>query len=194
MFVREVRFEEINQNYIEELIRNEVPEGKTLDYKEAWIGSNDEKKKEFLADISSFANSAGGRIFYGISEKRQDGKNTGLPDRADGLSDIEPEPELLRLENIVKTGLSPRLSGIRMKSIAGFSNGPVIVIDIPRSLNAPHGVWFQNWGKFFVRTEREKCQMDVNQIRSSFLTSETLESKLQSFRIDRIARIRANET
>ena len=55
---------------IENLVVNEVPEGKSIEYKEQLPGGTDSDKKEFLADVSSFANAGGGHILYGIKEKR----------------------------------------------------------------------------------------------------------------------------
>ena len=48
------------------IVRGLKAEGRTLDYKRTLPGSTDEEKREFLADVSSFANAAGGDIVYGI--------------------------------------------------------------------------------------------------------------------------------
>jgi len=56
----------IQEADLEELIKNKVPEGKTTEYKQVLPGSSDADKKEFLADVSSFANAAGGHLLYGI--------------------------------------------------------------------------------------------------------------------------------
>jgi hypothetical protein len=42
------------------LVDNQVSEHKTIEYKEALLGNADGDKKEFLADVSSFANESGG--------------------------------------------------------------------------------------------------------------------------------------
>ena len=53
------------------LIENEVPESKTIEYKQALNLKTDSEKKEFLADISSFANTSGGDLIYGIAENEK---------------------------------------------------------------------------------------------------------------------------
>lgn len=58
----------IDLSYLQELIDNKVPEGKTIDYKRDKIGSKDSEKKEFLQDVSSFANAEGGKIIIGMDE------------------------------------------------------------------------------------------------------------------------------
>lgn len=59
---------QIIQSDIQELIDNSVPEGKTIEYKRELPKKSDKAKKEFLADVSSFANSSGGDLILGIEE------------------------------------------------------------------------------------------------------------------------------
>jgi predicted HTH transcriptional regulator len=51
---------------LQELIYNEVREGKMIEYKRDIIGSTTENKKEFCKDVSSFANDSGGYLIIGI--------------------------------------------------------------------------------------------------------------------------------
>ncbi len=54
-------------------------EGKIIEYKEALPGDSDKDKREFLADVSSFANTAGGVLYLGIRE------DSGVPVELTGL-------------------------------------------------------------------------------------------------------------
>jgi hypothetical protein len=45
---------------------NGVAEGRQLDYKEQLPISSDDDKREFLGDVTSFANTAGGDLIYGV--------------------------------------------------------------------------------------------------------------------------------
>lgn len=74
--------EEITLQDIEDLRSNEVSEGLTLDYKLTLPGTGADDRKEFLRDITAFANSAGGDLVYGVRE------------RGDGI------PEAVELENL----------------------------------------------------------------------------------------------
>ena len=67
-------FDAITKADIEALVANAVAEGRALEYKQQLPGNGDEDKKEFLADVSSFANAGGGDIVFGVVEKR-DGDN-----------------------------------------------------------------------------------------------------------------------
>lgn len=55
---------------IKSLIENEVEENVHLDYKDGKaLQTNDKGKNEITKDVSSFANSDGGIIVYGLTEK-----------------------------------------------------------------------------------------------------------------------------
>lgn len=189
------RFEAINKTDIEALILNEVAESRTLEYKEKLPGNSDDEKKEFLSDVSAFANASGGDILYGISEQRNsDGKSTGLPGEAKGLSGINSDTEIRRLDNILRDGIEPRMPGVQIKAIDGFADGAAIVVRVPKSWNSPHMVTFKNLSRFFARNSAGKYQLDVAEIRSTFIASESLAERIRDFRSDRIAKIIADET
>lgn len=188
-------FDVIEKSDIDSLVSNQVTEGKTLEYKEKLPNNSDSDKKEFLADISSFANASGGDILYGIKEKRDDhGRPNGIPGIAGGLEGITADAEIRRLDNIIRDGIAPRIRGVHIKAIVGFSSGPVILIRIPKSWASPHMVTFQNSSRFYSRHSAGKYQLEVSEIRSAFALSETLPEKIRRFRDDRIARIIADET
>ena len=52
--------DQITADDLQALIDAQAPEKRTLDYKATLPGNADADKKEFLADVSSFANAAGG--------------------------------------------------------------------------------------------------------------------------------------
>lgn len=182
------RFEDISKADIDALVTNGVPESRTLDYKRILPGGTDDEKREFLADVSSFANAAGGDIVYGVDEDK------GVPTSASGLPGIDPDAEILRLESSIRTGIEPRLPAVQLKAVDGFSDGPVMVLRVPKSWTAPHMVTFKNLSRFFSRTSAGKCQLDVTEIRSAFLLSEAIPERMKRFRDERLARIVADET
>ncbi len=189
------QFNEIDKEYINYLIDNKIMEDKMLDYKAELPGPKDSDKKEFLADISSFANASGGYIIYGISEERdENGKSSGKPKSADGLKGINPDAEIRRMEDLIIHGLDPRVAGFRARAIDDFQNGPIILCHIPKSWISPHMVTLQTSSRFFTRKNGGKYPMDVSEIRSSILLSESLPEKMRRFRDDRISKIIAEET
>src|SRR5262249_24965211 len=149
----------------------------------------------FLGDISSFANSAGGDILYGVADERDaNNQPTGTPLEACGIAGTNETSEMLRLESMNRDGIGPRISGIQIKSITGFRFGPVICVRVPRSWTAPHMVIFKNLSRFYARNSAGKYQLDIGEIRSAFALSEAVPEKIQAFRSERLAKIISAET
>ncbi len=188
-------FDKIENSDIEALISNEVPEGRKLDYKEALPGPTDAEKKEFLADVSSFANAAGGDLVFGVRERRDEGKPTALPASIEGLPGINADQEIRRLEDLVRTGLDPTIIGIQLRPVGPFPNGhQVVLLRVPKSWSSPHMVCLKGSSRFWTRDNRGKHPMDVHEIRHAFALSEGLPVKVRRFRDERLARIIAGET
>jgi predicted HTH transcriptional regulator len=76
MTLRHIPLEAINQSDLQRLIEHQVAEKRDIDYKRDTYGNRDQDYGEFLADVSSFANTAGGEIVIGMTE--QAGVPTGF--------------------------------------------------------------------------------------------------------------------
>jgi hypothetical protein len=179
---------QISEADLNSLISNAVRESKTVEYKAALPGNRDEDKKEFLADVSSFANTSGGMIIYGMAEV--DGAASRLP----GLVGIDPDAEILRLENSIRDGVDPRIPGVISLPIKLANDNNVIVISIPNSWVSPHMVTYQNTSRFYARNSAGKYQLDVQEIKQAFLLSDEISKRIRDFRVERIAQIAAGET
>ncbi len=187
--------DKITREDIEALVANEFREERRLDYKDGLPGGTDKDRREFLADVSSFANGAGGLIIYGVSEKRDDkGQPTGIPGKALGLAGVNMDKVRLQFENSIRDGISPRIPGIRIEVVEGFPEGPVLLLSVPRSWAAPHMVTYKGASRFYSRTSAGKHQLDVGEIRAAFELSAGLSIKLKDFRDERLGRITASDT
>jgi hypothetical protein len=185
----------IDKSDIESLVSESVPEGRTLEYKETLPGGKDSDKKEFLADVSSFSNASGGDMLYGIEEQRDsDGKPTGMPACVSGVAIPNADPEIRRLENMIRDGIKPRIPGVHLRTIDGFLNGPVLLLRVQKSYAAPHMVTFQDHTRFYSRNSKGKYPLDVGEIRSAFALSDALPQRIRQFRNERLAQIIADET
>jgi hypothetical protein len=89
--------------------------------------------REFLKDVSAFANTAGGDLLIGMDE--QDGIVTAIP----GLEG-DRDAILLRLEQVATANLTPRVVGLTMRAIPLASGKFVIAVRVPRSWLGPHRV------------------------------------------------------
>ncbi len=148
------------------LITDGVAEGRTIDYKRLLPGNADMEKKEFLADASSFANTVGGDLVFGMDEA------AGLPTQITGVQTADFDAEIRRLDSILAAGLSPRIrSSTQIVTLA--AGGRVIVIRVQRSWNGPHRVVFQGHDKFYGRNSAGKYPLDVNELRAAFTLSNT---------------------
>lgn len=165
-----------------------VSERKILDYKEALPGGSDENRKEFLADVSSFANTAGGHLVFGVKEDQ------GLPTELCGLGSIDPDEEIRRLESMARSGLDPKIPALDSHEIRLASGGYVIVMRIPKSWQAPHRVVFKNSGRFWSRSSKGKHELDVRELRSAFVTGEAMSERIRAFRADRVIKVMGAET
>lgn len=179
--------EAIQESDLLDLINNKVAEGKEYEYKRVLPDGSDSAKKECLGDVSSFANTVGGHLIYGMDEVGSE------PTAIVGLPGIDPDAEKLRLENMLRDGLEPRIPGIAIKLVPANPAG-VIVMRIPKSWASPHMVKFQGHGRFYARNSAGKYALDVHELRAAFALSETTIERLRSFRADRLSKIIGNDT
>ena len=146
---------------IDDLVRNKVPETRTIEYKRELPGSTDSDKREFLADVSSFANTAGGDLLFGVAEME------GLPTKVIGVQSADLDAEISRLDSIIRSGLDPRIRS-SVRSI-NCNNGSVVLIRIEESWFGPHRVIFRGHDKFYARHSTGKYPLDVSELRQAFL-------------------------
>lgn len=186
----------LTEEDIQRLITEGVQEGKQLEYKEALPGNGYDDKKEFLADVSSLANSAGGDIVFGIREQRDaNGKTTGVPaSPLTGIEGMNLDFEVRRLESLLRDTVKPRILGINFKEIPLSNGNAVLVLRVPRSWTPYHVVDFQGHWRFYSRNAAGKYPMDVTEVRNAIVMSDTLAQRLQEFRLERLAKIAAGET
>ena len=174
--------EKISEGDIQWLIERKIPEMKTIEYKVAFALGSDSDRKEFLADVSSFANSIGGDLIFGV--RAQDGE----PQEIVGLTEKNIDSLKLQLEGLIKDGIKPRIPGLEIKEIT-TSKGVVIFIRIPDSFCSPHVVTLKNSFKFYSRNSAGKFQLDVDELRNAFLFSDALNEKIKNFRFSRLTEI-----
>lgn len=125
-------FDSINAEDILALQADEVSEGKILEYKRSLPGDGDEDRKEFLKDASSFANTAGGYLIFGIEEKG------GVPTSIPGIGPVNPDKERQRLENMLRDGIAPRIPGVHIRDVQ-LADGRLVVLLSPDGASVLNG-------------------------------------------------------
>ena len=122
-----------NLDRLEQLVRENVEENLSLEYKSAEaLGKSDAKKAEIVKDVSAFANSTGGVLIYGIAEFQQRDQRH-RPERIDAVNRLEYSKEWL--EQIIQS-IQPRIGGIVIEPINVEGSSVCYVVTIPQSHTA----------------------------------------------------------
>ena len=153
------QFESIKD--IEGLIKSQIEESLTLEYKRE-LGK---KNSEISKDISSFANTSGGVIIYGIDE---DGRIPTSINWLDGTNTKE------KIENIILSNIQPKLRNIIINSISNPENPSqaIFVVNIPESSDAPHMADF----RYYRRHNFQSIPMEDYEVKDAIFRKGLKES------------------
>lgn len=102
--------DQVTEAHLKALIDAKAAESLHIEYKRETYGGNDESRREFLADVSSFANTRGGDLIIGINA--EDGIPKGLTPFT-GISD----GEVLRLDSMARSALEPRIPNLHIAAV-----------------------------------------------------------------------------
>lgn len=166
---------------IQGLVDRRVPEGRSLEYKRDLPGPRDDDVKEFLADVTALANSHGGDLIFGIGEA------DGAAESLHVIDLLGVDKVVQRFEDLLKDGVEPRLSGVRIRAVPMTVEGCVVVVRVPASLSAPHRVIAKKSARFWARHSQGKYEMDTHQLRQAFLGSEDVPIRLRALHADAVA-------
>jgi len=183
MSLQHLKLDAISESNLRHLVEEGIPESKTIEYKRALIYATNDQKREFLSDVTAFANTDGGDLVLGIAE------NNGGAAELIGLNNFVQDDALGKIENLLRDFVQPRIVGVALKVITLDSGSHALIIRVPRSFSAPHMVSHQGITRFCGRNSNGKYDLDVHELRSAFVGNETYAERLKSFRIDRISRL-----
>ncbi len=181
---------DITKADLDELISNQLPESTIREYKESLPLDKPEDKKEFVRDISAFANTHGGDIIYGVRED----KAKGIPNELCGIPLENPDRLRQRIESLIGDGTSPKIYGVQIQPVAVGEERFAVVIRVARSFNAPHMVVCGGDDRFYYRTSAGRPRLDVTGLRTLFGMRDTVAARTQAFQAERLSKIQAGET
>ena len=184
--IEHVKIDDLEMDHINQLLNNEI-EKKTIDYKIKLSIDTDSEKKEFLADVTSFSNTSGGHLLYGIKEEQ------GIPTEITGLTIDDPDKLIQRIENIIRDGVEPNIP-IKDIRIVCDETKKVLVIRLGESWVKPHVVKLGSSFRFYARNSTGKYPLDLTELRSAFIMSESLNNKIRDFRAERVSSIISGNT
>lgn len=157
---------------IKKLVEDKVTESLTLEYKSIdALQKSDLCKNEISKDVSAFANSAGGVLIYGVTEKN------GVPVRIDEGVD----PKLISkewIEQVISSRIQRKIDGIKIQQInLPLKRDRVIYkVQIPQSDRAPHQA---SDHKFYKRQNFRAVSMEEYEIRDMSLRSSSPDLKIE---------------
>jgi len=185
--------DQITISDIKRLVENEVPAGKALDYKRNLPNSNKEEIINFLVDICALANSIGGDLIYGIKEhKNFEGNNTDILKNS-GFEESTLEEFIKTYQNKIQDGIEPKILGIKFHKVQ-INSKYILIIRVPQSWTAPHRIIYNKMSNFYGRSNSRNYPLDIQEIRSAFLASETIINCVDKFREARLEKIRTGNT
>lgn len=173
------QLESVDAAVIDSLVQNRVAESTTVEFKAALPDRSDKGIFEFLKDACAMANSAGGDIVYGVREL------DGVADAVQPISEESEDKTLLRLGQMLDSGIEPRIPGMRFQSVA-VSGGFVLVMRVPQSFSGPHRIVRNGQHRFPLRNQRHVSDMSYDQLRTAFDRTSSLAAEARSFRRARI--------
>ncbi|SHN73794.1 AlbA family DNA-binding domain-containing protein [Bradyrhizobium erythrophlei] len=147
---------------LERLVEEGLQESLTLEYKaSSALQKTSEARAELVKDVTAFANSAGGQIIYGISERKG-----GIPQGIDAGVDAKTfSPEWLG--QVIETNSAPRIQGLQIETIVLSQGNPTLVayvLSIPAAVTfAPHQNSIDM--KYYRRFESRSVPMHDYEIR-----------------------------
>ncbi len=170
-----------------------IPEGRQIEYKRELPKNNYEDVKEFLKDVSAMANTIGGDIVYGIKEGKNANGDT-VAEALEGIANADADKVKLRLDDMIRANIKPTLIGYDIHPVILGDGQTIFVLRVHRSWNAPHVVEYQRHWRFYYRSSAGSHPMDVTELRHAMTFADTLQQRLEGFRIDRLARIASDST
>lgn len=143
---------------LEALVRARIPEGQTVEYKEALPLSTRSARVEFLKDLSGMGNGGGGTVLFGVAE--------AASGEADHLAAFGDRSIIDVIENIVATSIRPpRLWTFR---VLEREEGIVLVADVRPSSLGPYMVVAYDQFRYFRRQGRSTRPMAEQEVRDAY--------------------------
>jgi hypothetical protein len=118
----------------------------------------------------------------------------GMPQDLPGFETSNIDGEINRLENSIRDGIGPRISGVSFQPLELRNGRHALVLRVPRSFSRPHVVTFNRHWRFYARSSAGKYPMDVGEVRQAFVLSESVADRIRAFRADRLGRVVSGET
>lgn len=174
-----------NKDSLKEFVSLQIQEGLYLDYKkELTTPFNDAAKREFLKDVSAFANSAGGLLVIGC---REPADSLSTEDQIVGVADGPKWASTL--ENMASASIDPRIPGLLFHVVDVGADKYCILVYVPQSLARPHMVVHTGHRAFYSRSSESTFPMSTHDIRQAVLSSASAVANAKAYSEERFVLI-----
>lgn len=174
------------------LVDNRIQEDDRLEFKRDMYATNDEGRRELLRDVVAMANHLGGRLVIGVDED-DEGRASAIVGVAPGVPPGRREPWDAWLRSLCLAGIDQRIVGLSVHEVPVLAGAKVaVVVDVPRSGNAPHMVTFGQLHQFWARGGREKRRLSAVEVHEAVRRAMDNESRVAHFLGQRDALIMAD--
>ncbi|WP_084629725.1 MULTISPECIES: ATP-binding protein [unclassified Mesorhizobium] len=130
--------------------------------------------RDFLADVTAFANTDGGDIIIGV----RDDKN-GVAAEVVGIGRIGLDHELRRIDDQLRTLVDPRVPQFALRELTRPDGTVVLVMRVCASLVAPHRVTYDKSSRFLRRANRSNFDMSTTELRQAFAASQDFPNRVR---------------
>ena len=158
-----LKLDDIAENHLNQLEQDAIPESIRLEFKRQLDLADRKQKAEAAKDVSAMANTAGGRILYGISEKKlRDGSTvaSSIQPLVDGKLDS-------RLEDVLLGNIFPQ-PRFRTRKVP-VNGGFVLIVEVyPAYSGDLYMVTGFNEKRFYRRGEQRTVLMTEPEIREAY--------------------------
>lgn len=179
---------DVTEGDLDALVQVGIAESRTMEYKRTLPSGTDKDKREFCADLSSFANAGGGYLIYGVEAR------DGVPVAIRPVIDPQADKVMLHLDQVGRSYITPRLTGVQTAPVAIAAGGYCLVMHVPPSWSKPHALLVNDAFRFYSRNAAGKYLLDISEIGALFGLAESTRQRIENFRAERIMRIAARET
>lgn len=183
MYLTSADVRDLDEQGLRQFLERRIPEGHHLDYKTAFqhgetnkSGDKNRGKREFLKDITAFANANGGDLLIGVEEPRE---SLSVDDQIHGID--EGDKLAQDLERLASSSVDPRVPGLLIKPIPLQNGKHVLVVHVPPSMIRPYRIDFSGYVNFFIRHRESIFPMTTYEIREAVFTSASAEARAKEY-------------
>jgi Putative DNA-binding domain len=172
---------DLDEERLKKFLEKKIPEGHHLDYKidyerDASGRFGTDAKREFLKDITAFANANGGDLLIGVDEPSE---NVDIDTQIRGIESCDKLVGIL--ERVARDSVDPPIPGLIVKAVTRSSGNGVILVHIPPSNTRPYRVNHSGYVNFSIRHSESIFSMNTHDIREAVIASASAEAKAREY-------------